>query len=248
MPENSSKCLPENAYTALDRRRRATSRWCPPPRALPELTWRSVRLGRLLLRGLHRGLRLLRAEGGPGDGGRHPDLDPGDRPGARVPAALHAARERHHHRHRRRSRRRGGGRDLHSARAVHAQARPAPGPDHLHLPGRRLPGRALPHPAAPLLRARHARPAALPRGHGHHRSAHHRREGRLAGQAAAPGHRRRRRLRLLRHHLPGVEGVRRLPVRAGRARRSPSAPKWPSASTPSASSSASATSWGCAAR
>ena len=75
-------------------------------------------------------------------------------------AALEPARERHHHGHRRRlgsDRRRG---DLHAAGALHPEARPAPGADDLHLPGRRLPGRALPDPAAPLLRARDARPAS----------------------------------------------------------------------------------------
>ncbi len=54
-----------------------------------------------------------------------------------------------------------------------------------------------------------------PRGHGDHRGAGHRREGRVAGQAAAAGHGDRRRLRLLRDDLPGVEGVRRPAVRAG---------------------------------
>ena len=52
---------------------------------------------------------------------------------------------------------------------------------------------------------------------------------------------RRRRLRLLRHHLPGVARVRGLPVRAGGARRSPIRRGWCSRSTRSRSSSASAT-------
>ena len=98
-----------------------------------------------------------------------------------LPAALHPARERHHHRHRRPGRLGRGGRHLHPAGALHPQARSAPGADHLHLPGGRLPGRAVPDSAAPLLRARHARPASLPRSHRHHRGAGDRREGRLAG-------------------------------------------------------------------
>jgi len=39
----------------------------------------------------------------------------------------------------------------------------------------------------------------------------HRRKRRLAGQAAPSGNRHRRSLRLLRHHLPCLEGVSRLP-------------------------------------
>ena len=101
----------------------------------------------------------------------------------------------------------GGGRDLHAAGALHPQARSASGADHLHLPGGRLPGRSVPDSAAPLLRARHARPAALSGSDRDHRSAGHRREGRIAGQAAAAGDGDRRRLRLLRHHVSGVEGV-----------------------------------------
>ena len=107
---------------------------------------------------------------------------------------------------------RGRRRHLHAARALHPEARSASGADHLHLPGGRLPGRAVPDSAASLFRARHARPAALSGSDRDHRSAGHGREGRIAGQAAAAGDRDLRRLRLLRHHLPGVEGVRQLPV------------------------------------
>ncbi len=104
------------------------------------------------------------------------------------------------------------------------QPQSASGADHLHLPGRRLSGSALPHSAAPLLRPRDARPASVSRSHGHHRSPGHRREGRLAGRAAAAGHRDLRRLRLLRDHVPGVEGAPRFPVHpadedAGRTRQ-----------------------------
>ena len=81
----------------------------------------------------------------------------------------------------------------------------------------------------------------VPRGHRDHRGAGHGREGRLAGEAAAAGHRDRRRLRLLRDHLPGLEGVRRLPVRAGGAGARRARARGRLASTPSRSSSASAT-------
>jgi uncharacterized oligopeptide transporter (OPT) family protein len=50
-----------------------------------------------------------------------------------------------------------------------------------------------------------------------------------------------RRLRFSGHHLPGLEGVRGFPVRAGHADCWRSAPRWSSASTPSASSWAWAT-------
>ena len=106
------------------------------------------------------------------------------------------------------------GRHLHAARALHPEARPAPGADRLHLPLGRLPRGAVPDPAAALLRARDARPVPLPGGHRDHRGARDGREGRLAGEAAAAGHRDRGRLRLPRHHLPRVARVRGLPVRA----------------------------------
>ncbi len=87
-----------------------------------------------------------------------------------------------------------------------------------------------------------------PGGDRDHRGAGHRREGRLAGEAAPAGDRNRRRLRLLRHDLPGLEGDRRLPVRPARRTRSPRRRGWSCASTRSRSSSASATSWACAPR
>ena len=62
------------------------------------------------------------------------------------------------------------------------------------LLGGRVPRRALPDSAAPLLRTRHARPASLPRGDRHHGGAGHRRERRIAGEAAAGSHGHRRRL------------------------------------------------------
>ena len=77
-------------------------------------------------------------------------------------AALDPARERDHHRHRRRVGCGRGGRDLHAAGALHPEARPASVADHLHLPGGRLPRRAVPDSAAPLLRARDARPVPYP--------------------------------------------------------------------------------------
>ncbi len=171
-------------------------------------------VGAAALRHLHRRVRVFRAEGRAGDGGGHPDLHPGDRTGPGLPAPVDAARERHHHEHRRHVGRGGRRRDLHAAGAVQHAAEPAPGADDLHLPGRRLPRHPVPHPAPPLLRPRDARRVPLPRGHGHHRGARHRREGRVAGQAAAAGHGHRRRLRLLRHDVPGVEGVHRSAVRA----------------------------------
>ena len=61
--------------------------------------------------------------------------------------------------------------------------------------------------------------APLPRGHRDHRGAGHGREGRLAGQAAPPGHRHRRRLRLPRHHVPRLARVRGLPVHPARSGR-----------------------------
>ena len=173
-------------------------------------------LGPAPLRHLHGGLGLLGPEGGPGDGGGHPDLDPHDRPRPHLPPPLDAARERDRHRDRRRLGLARRGRHLHPARPLHPEARPPPRADRLHLPRRRLPRRALPHPPPPLLRARDARAVPLPRGHRDHRGPGHRREGRLAGEAAAPGHRDRRRLRLPRHHLPRVARVRGLPVRPRR--------------------------------
>ncbi len=53
-------------------------------------------------------------------------------------------------------------------------------------------GRALPDPAAPLLRARDARPLPVSRGDRDHRGAGDRRERRLAGPPAAAGDRHRR--------------------------------------------------------
>ena len=230
------KALPGNAYTPL-----APGETYKPPipagAAVPELTARSVGWGLFLcvvftVASAYSGLKV------------------GQVMEAAIPisilaiglaralsAPLHPARERHHHRHRRTGRLDRGGRHLHPARALHPQARSAPRPDHLHLPGRRLPGRAVPDSPAPLLRARHARPASLPRGHRHHRSAGHRREGRLAGETAAAGHRHRGRLRFPRHHLPRLERVPRFSVPRPSCARSPTAPGWRSASTPSASSS-----------
>ena len=84
----------------------------------------------------------------------------------------------------------------------------------LHLRGRRLSGRPLPDPAAPLLRARHARHVPVPGSDRHHRGAGHRRKRRIAGQAAARGHRHFRRLRFSGDHVPGVEGVSGFSIRA----------------------------------
>ena len=196
------------------RRGRSTSPWCRRRRAVPETTLRSVGWGLFLCVIFTVASAYSGPEGRAGDGGGDPDLDPGDRPGARV-------------------RRRSsllenviisgiGGTSGAWWRAPSSRCRrstpaaePAPGADGVHLPGRRLPRRAVPHPAAPLLRARDARRVPVPGGHGDHRGARHRREGRLAGEAAAAGDGDRGRLRLLRDHLPGVEGVHRLPVRAG---------------------------------
>ena len=200
------KSLPDAALRPVvdEKRRRPPGRPCPrtptcrSPRARPtqplvpagrasleEATRPLRRLGLFLCVDLHRRLGLLGAESRAGDGSGDPDLDPGDRPRAHLPRRSTRARERHHHRHRRPRRLDRGGRDLHAAGALHPEARSASGADHLHLPGGRLPRRAVPDPAAPLLRARHARPASLPRGHRDHRSPGHRREGRVAGQAAA---------------------------------------------------------------
>ena len=172
-------------------------------------------MGNTAVRHLQHGVGVFGAEGRPGNGGGDSDLHPGHRPGAHLQAPLDRAGEHDHHRHGRRLRQRGGRRRLHRSGALHPAPRSASGADHLHLPGRRLPGHPVPHPAAPLFRAGAARQAALPRGHGHHRGAGHRREGRFAGQAAASGHLHRRGLRLLRHHLPRLEGVPELPVRPG---------------------------------
>ncbi len=174
------------------------------------------RVGPFPLRRLHGRLGLLGSQGRPGDGGGDPDLDSGDRPRARLRPPLDASRKRHHHGHRRRVGLGCGRRDLHAAGPLHPEARPASLADDLHLSGGRVPGRLLPHPAAPLLRARDARPVPVSRGDGHHRGPRHRREGRLAGQAAAAGHRDRGGLRLLRDDVQGLEGVHRPPVRAGR--------------------------------
>ena len=172
-------------------------------------------MGRLPVRRVHRRLGLLRAQGGAGDGGRHSHLHPGDRPGAALPKTLHRARKRHHHGHWRPGGVGCGGRHLHPAGTVHTEAGSAPGADYLHLRGGRLPGRPVPDSVAPLLRARDARPPSLPRGHGHHRSPGDRREGRLAGETAVAGHRHFGRLRFSGHHVPRLEGVPGLPVRAG---------------------------------
>ena len=218
--------LPANAYTPAGARRDAMCR-----RAGRQFAARGHlalrRLGPAALRRLHRRLGLLGAEGRAGDGGGDPDLDPRDRPGARVPAALDAARERHPHRHRRHVRRGRRRRGLHAAGALHAELQPAPGADDLHLPGRRLPRRALPHPAAPLLRARDARRIPLPGGHGHHRGARHRRD------AAA----RRRGCCCRRRRSPASTTSSSRPSRCGassstcsscpRSRRSPTARAWP---------------------
>ena len=159
MDAPDTKSLPENAYTPLA----PGEVYAPivPAGARAGGGDRPLgRLGPLPVRHLHRRLGLLGAEGRAGHGGVDPDLDPGDRPRARLPAPLDAARERHHHQHRRHLGRHRGGRDLHPAGALHPQLSPAPAADHLHLPRRRLPGRALPDPAAALLRARDARPAS----------------------------------------------------------------------------------------
>ena len=73
--------------TRRSRPGRSTNRRSRPSEKLAELTPRSVGLGRLSVRDLHGGLGLLRAEGGAGDGSRDSDLDPGDRPRARLSAA-----------------------------------------------------------------------------------------------------------------------------------------------------------------
>ena len=126
---------------------------------------------------------------------------------------------------------------------------PHPLADDLHLPRRRLPRRPLPHPAAPLLRPRHARPVPVPRGDRDHRGAGHGREGRLAGASCcsrppgiAGG------LRLLRDDLPGLEGVRGLPVRARRAGARREGADGPALRRHRLHPRASATSWGCAPR
>ncbi len=211
MDAPDTRSLPANAYLPLAPGEEYAP-VVPPAANPPQATLRAVGWGLVPVRGLHRGLGLLRPEGRAGDGVGDPDLDPGDRPGAHVRAPLDAARERHHDRHRRRLRLDGGRRDLHATRALHPEPAAAPRADRLHLPRRRLPGLAVPDPAAPLLRARDARRLPLPRGHGDHRGAGHRREGRLAGAAAAAGHGDRRRLRLRRHDLPRLARVRGLPV------------------------------------
>jgi len=167
---------------------------------------------------LQRRFGLFGSQGRPGDGVGDSHLDSGHRTGARLPAPFVAAREHHHHRHRRRGRRSRGGRHLHAPGAIHSQARSASRRNRLHLRGRRLPRCAVPDSAAALLRARHARPVALPRGHGDHRSARHRREGRLSGAPAAAGDVHCRSLRFLRQHLPGLERERGLPVPSRHAR------------------------------
>ena len=236
MPELETKSLPESAYEPLK-----PGQSYPPIVAsnvkLPELTPRSVGWGIFLciiftIAAAYSGLKV-----GQVMESAIPISILAIGLGAPLPAALQLAGERDHHRHRRSRRPGRGGSDLHPSGAVHPEAGSAPRADDLHLPGRRMSRRPLPDSVATLFRARHARHASLPGSHGHHRSSRHRREGRIAGQAAAAGDRDRRRLRLLCHDVSGLEGVRRFPISCPSSAPSPNAPAWPSASTPSASSS-----------
>ncbi len=120
--------------------------------------------------------------------------------------------------------------------------------DDLHLPRGRLPRHPVPHPAAALLRPRHARPVPVSGGDRDHGGPGHGREGRLAGPAPARGDGHRRGLRLLRDDLPGLEGDGGLPVHSRRCARSPTRRGSCCGSTRSRSSWASATSWACARR
>ena len=90
MDASESKSLPGERLPPARLPARSTSPSSRPRRHLPEATWRSVALGPLPLRDLHRRLGLLGPEGRPGDGGGDPDLDPGDRPGARLPRGARA--------------------------------------------------------------------------------------------------------------------------------------------------------------
>ncbi len=175
-------------------------------------------MGRLSVRGLHRGFRLFGVEGGAGDGGGDSDLDSGDRAGAGLSAAIERAGKRDHHRHRRACRIGGGGRDFHAAGALHFEARSASATDHFHLRGGRMPGSAVPDSAAPLLRKRHARHSALPGGHRDHGGAGDRRKRRRAGEVIVAGHGDFRRLRFSGDHLPRVEGVSGFSIRPGDSR------------------------------
>src|SRR5208283_1946800 len=174
MADVEIKSLPENAYQPL-KPGEIYMPLVPATMAPPEVTWRAVLWGTLLCIIFSVASAYSTLKVGQG-----------------MEAALHRAGEHDHHGHGRRLRRRGVRRRLHPAGALHSPPRPAPGTDHLHLPGRRLPGRALPYSAAALLCTRDARQVSISRGHGDHRSPCHRRERRIASQTTAAGHRHRR--------------------------------------------------------
>ena len=162
-PEDLTWTLPTRSRcprtrTRRSRRARPTGPWCRPRRTPPEATLRSVGWGLLLcvvftVASAYSGLKvgqvmeaaipisilaigLARVYRAPLDACSRTSSSPAS---AGVAGAVVA------------------GADLHAARALHPQARPAPGADGLHLPRRRLPRRPVPDPAAPLLRARDAR-------------------------------------------------------------------------------------------
>ena len=233
MDASESKSLPENAYRPLAPGE-IYKPVVPASANLPEDDLPLGRLGTLPLRHLHRRLGLLGPEGRPGDGGRDPDLDPGDRARARLPAPLEPARERHHHRHRRRLR-------LASSRARSSPCR------------RSTSSSSIPHPLQTIficlaggclgvlfliplrryfVRDMHGQ-LPYPGGDRDHRSAGHGREGRLAGQAAA--RRRPASPPSTTSSSPRSRSGRRPSTSSSsrRCRRSPSAAAWSSASTPS---------------
>src|ERR1019366_1634541 len=114
-------------------------------------------VGPLPVRRLYDRVGVLGPESRPGDGSGDSHLYSGDRAGAPLSAAIDRAGERDHHRHRRGGGVGGGGGHLHASGPLHTEARPAPSPDHLDLPGGRVPGRAVPDPAPTLLRPRNSR-------------------------------------------------------------------------------------------
>ncbi len=181
--ELEAKSLPENAYQPL----KEGEVYVPlVPSTVQHARSHGARgaLGHAAVHRVQRSVGVFGAEGGPGNGGGDSYFHPGDRTGTHLQTPLHGAGERHHHRHWRGFGQRGCRSRLHPAGALHPASRSASAADRLHLPGRRLSRHSLPHPTAPLFCAGAARQAALPGGHGDHRGAGHRREGRIAGQAA----------------------------------------------------------------
>ncbi len=206
-------------------------------------------LGALPLRHLHGRLGVLRPEGRAGDGGGDPDLDPRDRPRARLSSAARpfsrtsssrasaACRARSSRARSSRSRRSTPSSSTRIRSRRSSSVSPAACLGVLFLiPLRRYFVREthgeFPYPEATAITE------VLVTGEKGGSQA----KLLLQATGIAGG------LRLLRHDVPGLEGVRRLPVHPGdagprRARRRSS-----SASTRSPSSSASATSWGSARR